>query len=158
MDRIVSAYNANRGQSYILMFFHAMENFFTFFPRYGRKFSTLWKTQVACCPSRMREMVPEDFFRILVGFHGFPSAVRRTWLQRISFGFWRGCFAEITGRFFDGDASRTTRVGLVSTSGRPRSVHAEKMPVGFRAAQIQKKSSLPNPQPHPFCPATTHSA
>ena len=27
------------------------------------------------------------------------------------------------------------------------------MPVGFRAAQIQKKSSLPTPQPHPFCPA-----
>ena len=76
------------------------------------------------------------------------SAVRRTWHQRISLGFGRGCFAEITGRFSGGDASRTTRAGLVSASGRPRSIHAEKMPVGFRAAQILRKSSLANPSPH----------
>ena len=34
----------NRGQSYDLMFFHTMENLFALFPRYGKKFSTLWKT------------------------------------------------------------------------------------------------------------------
>ena len=57
--------------------------------------------------------------------------------------FWilAGLFAKITGRFSDDAALRTTRAGLVSASGRPRSGSAEKMPVGFRAAKIQKKSS-----------------
>ena len=106
----------HRGQSYNLIFFHAMEKSF---PHCGK--------------------LPH------------LTAVRRTWMQRISFGFGRGCCAEITGRFSDGGASRTTRAGLVSARDRPRSVHAEKMPVGFRAAQIQKKSSLPSLRPtcHP---------
>ena len=84
------------------------------------------------------------------------SAVRRTWMQRISFGFGRGCCAEITGRFSDGGASRTTRAELVSASGRPRSVHAEKMPVGFRAAQIRKKSSLASLR-HTHYPQPAHT-
>jgi hypothetical protein len=133
----------HRGQSRNLVFFHPMENFFGIFPRYGKKFSTPWKTSPSVC--RPQDVAPEDFFRALAGSHGRLSAVRRTWHQRISFGFGRGCFAEITGRFSDGGASQTTRAGLVSASGRPRSVHAEKMPVGFRAAQIQKKSSSPCP-------------
>ncbi len=105
-------------------------------------------------PSGSRRMDAEDFFRGLAGSHGRLSAVRPAyagWMQRISFAFGRGCCAEITGRYSDGGASRTTRAGLVSASGRPRSAHAEKMPVGFRAAQIQKKSSLASPLPthHP---------
>jgi hypothetical protein len=113
-----------------------MENFSGIFPRHGKKFSTLWKTS----PSVRR---PQNVVLL--------SAVRRTWMQRISFGFGRGCCAEITDRLSDGGASRTTRAGLVSARDRPRSVHAEKMPVGFRAAQIQKKSSLPSLRPtcHP---------
>ena len=125
-------------------FFHSMENFFALFPRYGKlipHFSTVWKTFFHTVENSARRLQNTTHL----------SAVRRTWHQRISFGFGRGCFAEITGRFSDGDASRTTRAGLVSARDRPRSVHAEKMPVGFRAAQIQKKSSLPSLRPtcHP---------
>jgi hypothetical protein len=78
------------------------------------------------------------------------SAVRPAtagWMQRISFGFWRGFHAKITGRFSDDGALRTTRAGLVSASGRPQRAGAEKMPVGFRAAKIRKKSSLSSPRP-----------
>ena len=87
---------------------------------------------------RPQDVAAEDFFRI-----------------------WAGPNAETTGRFSDGDASRTTRAGLPSARGRPRNVHAEKMPVGFRAAQMQKKSSplpshlpthLPTPPSHPNLP------
>ena len=103
------------------------------------------------CP---QDVDAEDFFRVLAGSHDQLSAVRRTCMQRISFGFGRGCSAETTGRFSDDGALRTTRAGLVSASGRPRRASAEKMPVAFRAAQIQKKSSLPS-----LCPAspTRHS-
>jgi 3-deoxy-7-phosphoheptulonate synthase len=106
----------------------------------------------ACPPDHAKSSTRQDnrIYRMNRISNHHLSAVRRTWMPRISFGFGRGCFAEITGRFSDGDAPRTTRAGLVSASGRPRSVHAEKMPVGFRAVQIQKKSSLANPQhPHP---------
>lgn len=90
----------------------------------ARDFSTLWKTLVfrispARCP---QDVDAEDLFWILAGL-----------------------FAKITGRFSDDAALRPTRAGLVSASGRPRSGSAEKMPVGFRAAKIQKKSSLFSP-------------
>ena len=67
---------------------------------------------------RPQDVDAEDFFGNLAGFH-----------------------AKITGRFSDDGAVRTTRARLLSASGRPRRASAEKMPVGFRAAQIQKKSS-----------------
>ena len=67
---------------------------------------------------RPQDVDAEDFFGNLAGFH-----------------------AKITGRFSDDGAVRTTRARLVSASGRPRRASAEKMPVGFRAVQILKKSS-----------------
>ena len=66
-------------------------------------------------------------------------------MQRISFGFWRGFCAKITGGFSDDGALRATRARLVSASGRLRRASAEKMPVGFRAAKIRKKSSFLSP-------------
>ena len=165
----------NRGQSYDLMFFHAMENFSAIFPRYGKKFSTPWKTS----PSARR---PQD---VKVGtarcaVRAVSPAVRRTWHQRISFGFGRGCsapydyvlsrvrrpqdvdaedffrvlagsHAKIRRDFSDDDALRTTRTGLVSVRCRPQRARAEKARLGFRAAKTRKKSSLPSPQPtrHP---------
>ncbi len=99
-----------------------------------------------------------------LGFKIPLSAVRRTWMRRISCGFWRGCCAKITGRFSDDGALRTTRVGLVSTSGRAQCASAEKMSVGFCAAKIHKKTSsqlsphLPHPRttPTPQTKVTDH--
>ncbi|OQC22703.1 MAG: hypothetical protein BWX68_03049 [Verrucomicrobia bacterium ADurb.Bin063] len=99
-----------------------------------------------------------------LGFKIPLSAVRRTWMRRISCGFWRGRCAKITGRFFDNGALRTTRAGLVSASGRAQCASAEKMPVGFCAAKIHKKTSsqlsphLPHPRttPTPQTKVTDH--
>ena len=74
---------------------------------------------------RPQDVDAEDFFENLAGFH-----------------------AKITGRFSDDGAVRTTRARLVSASGRPRRASAEKMPVGFRAAKIPKKSSCHPLKPH----------
>jgi hypothetical protein len=74
---------------------------------------------------RPQDVEAEDFFGNLAGFH-----------------------AKTTGRFSDDGAVRTTRARLVSASGRPRRASAEKMPVGFRAVQIPKKSSSLPLQPH----------
>ena len=55
-----------------------------------------------------------------------------------------------TGRGFSDDgASRTTRAGLQSASGRPRRASAEKTRPGFRAAKPLKKSPPPCPPAHP---------
>ena len=69
------------------------------------------------------------------------------------FWIWTGFPAEIT-REFSGDAAlRAIRVGLVSTSGRPRSGRTEKARVGFRAVQIPKKSPSSHlSAPSPFVP------
>ena len=109
-------------------FFHSVEKSF---PQCGKNFHCVEKSRAASkrirvplnrCP---QDVAVEDFFWILAGFH-----------------------AKITGGFFDDGAVRTTRAGLVSASGRPRRASAEKMPVGFRAAKIQKKSSSLPRQPH----------
>ena len=169
-----------------------MENFFVFFPRYGklfRDFSMLWKTffhavenparkgsdgaplRPACSiPLPLLSAVRKTWMNSSTApqdSDGAPlrpacsvplpllSAVRRTWTQRISFEFGRGVFAEIRREFSDDGALRTTRAGLVSARGRPRRASTEKARLGFRAVQIQKKSSLPNPlltprsHPHP---------
>jgi len=94
-----------------------------------RGFSTPWKHFFHTVENRVcrpQDVDAEDFFWILAGL-----------------------FAKITGGFSDDAALRTTRAGLVSASGRPRSGSAEKMPVGFRAAKIQKKSPLFSPHRHP---------
>jgi hypothetical protein len=101
--------------------FHTMEKCFAIFPHNGKNVSTLWKTSDfrMTRARRPQDVGAEDFFWILAGL-----------------------FAKIAGGFSDDAALRAPRAGLVSASGRPRSGSAEKMPVGFRAAKIQKKSSL----------------
>ena len=90
-------------------------------------------------------------------FHCVEKRARRPQDVDAEDFFWilAGLSAKITGRFSDDAALRTTRAGLVSASGRPRSGSAEKMPVGFRAAKIRKKSSLGNLHPHPATLALT---
>jgi hypothetical protein len=72
--------------------FHSMENFSAVFPCYGKMFSTVWKT----FPARHLQDVT------------FMPAVRRTWMQRISFGFGRGCYVRPFAHFntFDFHESR----------------------------------------------------
>ena len=154
-----------------LLVFHAMENFSPNFPRYGKLFSTPWKTPPGKVGTARRAV------------RAVPSAVRRTWHQRIFFGFGRGCPAPTSALFpapgfvatharcpqdvdaedffrvwagshakitaeFSGDAAlRATRTGLVSVRCRPQNGRTEKAAVGFRAAKTRTKSSLPNPHP-----------
>ncbi|HPJ57075.1 MAG TPA: hypothetical protein PLK81_05450, partial [Kiritimatiellia bacterium] len=109
-------------------FFHAMETFFPDFPRYGKYFSTPWKTSPVRCPQACHAMGVNVAAEAFVGI--LP-----------------GSLAKITGGFFDDAALRPVRTGLVSVRDRPRSGSAEKTAVGFCAGKIQTKaSSLPAPR------------
>jgi hypothetical protein len=162
-----------------------MENFFPNFPRYGKKFSTPWKTGALVrssvrCLSTVASAKADPQACRTIGVNararkriweneGLPFrsllAVRRTWMQRILFGFWRGCFvitvrrpqdvvvgnsiqiwtgliAKISCEFSDDAALRATRAGLVSASGRPRSGSAEKARLVFAPAKFEWNSRL----------------
>jgi len=95
-----------------------------------------------------------------LGFKIPLSAVRRTWMRRISCGFWRGRCAKITGRFFDNGALRTTRAGLPEQDSCPRAVGRnaparKRCPLVFAPPKYTRKPHLnslptcPTPAPPP---------
>ena len=86
-----------------------------------------------------------------------PQDVEAGDFFRISAGF----IAKTTGGFSDDAALRTTRAGLVSASGRPRSGSAEKTPVVFAPLKSGRNPLFIPPlhPPHPpfLLPRFLHS-
>jgi len=116
-------------------FFHSAEKSFPQRGKIPQSFSTPWK-------------IRRKFFHSMEKSPAASSRIRDPWARRPQdvavedfFRIWAGFHAITTGGFSDDGALRTTRARLASASGRPRRASAEKMPVGFRAAQIRKKSS-----------------
>ena len=148
--------------------FHTVENFSADFPRYGKKFSTPWKTQSTHCT---QHTAVGNFFSALSNTSvrcAQHVAMRQRMLQndpvrRAQHVVVGGFFDNLSGllrgnnrEFFEDGAGQTTRAVLVYARGRLSRARTEKATVGFRADKSPKKPPFfccPSTAP---CPLTSH--